>query len=423
MVFAKSVKESGKGCQGRRDDGVVCLGVDRTVNELALRVYDVIAQPSALGDVLDEMVHALDAGGVSVTAVDARTETLHAAWGSDRIRDLYQGEDGRRLWQAEQPLLHTLVQKPGEYRFRSDESLADEHRRSTREAVELSEVQALLRESFGTQHREWSHLGACQDHHNTIQVHFGDLGGPSRARSLRLGAQLLPHLSKALIIGRPFANLEARYATVLDVLDRLQLGVIITGFDRRVWLSNEAARRLLERGDALLIDDSGRLGANAPEGTEVLDHAYSTMRTASGRSDALSMRVCFERAGISGRKSSERDRRCPIYVGDCSLVRHNDFGIGELGQGVLLVLSDPDAAPAMELATLEQLYGLTRSERSVCELLVRGFSNSEIADMRNVSSDTVASQVKALFAKTRCKKRGELIHLAHSVHIPIRNSP
>jgi DNA-binding CsgD family transcriptional regulator len=118
-------------------------------------------------------------------------------------------------------------------------------------------------------------------------------------------------------------------------------------------------------------------------------------------------------------KTGENSAARNAYAGDCSIIRHRAFGAGMASTGVMFILSDPETVGQVRLGHMEQLYGLTRSERAVAELLARGYSNTEIADVRNVSPDTVASQIKAVFAKTRCNRRGELIHLIHSISIPV----
>ena len=59
------------------------------------------------------------------------------------------------------------------------------------------------------------------------------------------------------------------------------------------------------------------------------------------------------------------------------------------------------------------------AEAAVCELVVKSYTNNEIPDSRNVSPDSVITQVKSLAYKTNSPRRGKLILLAHSVNIPV----
>jgi DNA-binding CsgD family transcriptional regulator len=53
--------------------------------------------------------------------------------------------------------------------------------------------------------------------------------------------------------------------------------------------------------------------------------------------------------------------------------------------------------------------GLTPAEREVVEGVVRGESNGEIARRRGVSANTVANQLRSVYAKLRVGSRRELV--------------
>ncbi len=55
----------------------------------------------------------------------------------------------------------------------------------------------------------------------------------------------------------------------------------------------------------------------------------------------------------------------------------------------------------------------------VCRLLVEGCETQTIADMRNVTAETVRTQVKSILAKTRTSKRSDVVRLALTVNLPV----
>ncbi len=83
------------------------------------------------------------------------------------------------------------------------------------------------------------------------------------------------------------------------------------------------------------------------------------------------------------------------------------------------------ATPAIAIVTLEpvnrdhtlepqlaaDLYGLTRSEIEVANLLCKGRSLAQIARRRNVSGHTIRSVVKSLMAKTETHRQAQLVAL------------
>jgi DNA-binding CsgD family transcriptional regulator len=69
-----------------------------------------------------------------------------------------------------------------------------------------------------------------------------------------------------------------------------------------------------------------------------------------------------------------------------------------------------EAARPPELAPLiADAYALTRRERLVTELVARGLSTNEIAGRLHIAAYTVQDHLKAIFDKTGCGSRGDLV--------------
>ena len=68
---------------------------------------------------------------------------------------------------------------------------------------------------------------------------------------------------------------------------------------------------------------------------------------------------------------------------------------------------------------MKQIFGLSRAEDNVCQLLVEGYTTEEIAEVRSVSPITVKNQVKAVLAKTNNRSRSALIRQALSINLPV----
>ena len=52
---------------------------------------------------------------------------------------------------------------------------------------------------------------------------------------------------------------------------------------------------------------------------------------------------------------------------------------------------------------------LTKSELDVMELIIKGLTGSEVAQVRSVSKETVRTQIKSILHKTQCKNQNQLI--------------
>jgi len=71
------------------------------------------------------------------------------------------------------------------------------------------------------------------------------------------------------------------------------------------------------------------------------------------------------------------------------------------------------------LEMIDRVYAAAAKEHPISDPLQ--FFADLLGDIGTglVSPETIISQLKSLFLKTNVHKRGELIHLAHSVNIPV----
>jgi DNA-binding CsgD family transcriptional regulator len=60
---------------------------------------------------------------------------------------------------------------------------------------------------------------------------------------------------------------------------------------------------------------------------------------------------------------------------------------------------------------MTSLFGFTRAECRLAELLTSGYSLKDAAEQRGVTYETVRSQVKSIFSKTGAQRQSELMGL------------
>lgn len=86
------------------------------------------------------------------------------------------------------------------------------------------------------------------------------------------------------------------------------------------------------------------------------------------------------------------------------------FSEGELASWAAICVHASTAATRLRysLGDDEAQPRLTARERSVAELVARGLTNQEIADVLHISSNTVKTIAKAIFAKYGVSRRAEL---------------
>lgn len=205
--------------------------------------------------------------------------------------------------------------------------------------------------------------------------------------------RLLPHLQRALLIRARLVQMEARSAASESALDALNYGVLLLTFEANVIYANRIALRILEENDGISLDRKGILAASKPSDTSVLQTIIAS---------------CRKRGGGGAMALSRPSALRPLEIIAAPL---SGMMVGSLlsKSSVLLFLRDPEARPRPIPEVLSSLYRLTAAEgRLAADLL--GFQTlEEIAERRQLSRETLRTQLKELFRKTGTSRQAELI--------------
>ncbi|WP_231553065.1 helix-turn-helix transcriptional regulator [Aeromonas diversa] len=90
-------------------------------------------------------------------------------------------------------------------------------------------------------------------------------------------------------------------------------------------------------------------------------------------------------------------------------------GLRNAERYIELVIRDPDHSFSADITAMGNLYPLTSGERELLLLLSKGYSSSDIAELRGVKVETVRSTLKSVFKKTDCHSQSELLLLLQSI--------
>ena len=182
-------------------------------------------------------------------------------------------------------------------------------------------------------------------------------------------------------------------AAAHDVMDRLPIGIVLLDAEGKALSANAEARVVLEAGWGLVIAD-GRLCAVAAGEQPRLQEAIGEVLAASSGQRALALR----RAAGTG--------HLEVLV---SAIRREWRGLrGALAAAVVFV-SDPDRNTSIAPHVIRELYGLTRRESSVAELLVRGLTVNQIAERLGVTRETIRTHLKRVHSKTGTRRESDLV--------------
>ena len=218
---------------------------------------------------------------------------------------------------------------------------------------------------------------------------------------IRLMERLAPHIMRALQLKRQLDRMNMLANGLASGLDRLPQAVLLLGFDGRVLELNKAADELLAVPASPLSLKGGRLHA---------------VRAAE---DATLQRILQEVSSLTpqGRCTppevlSLRSHEGSVAFGLMAVPirRADQLGLSHT-QGVLVFVAGATLDGGIDPLLLTRQYGLSHAEASIAAALSAGESVNEIADRRQVSRQTVRTQVKIVLGKTGTSSQGKLIAL------------
>ena len=266
-----------------------------------------------------------------------------------------------------------------------------------------------LRKKFGIDHRVAVRLNTGPAWLDCLTFHYA-AERPFQTDQERARINILhPHFARVMEITRPFSLLRARFRAVLSVLDRFHIGTALLSEYGDVVISNYEARRIFSEGDGIKLTRDKKLSCHHSEDSDRLKLMIS--------------HVC----GTSGAKANETGGLLSVarreggdpYLVDVAPLKGTDELLESGFRGGLVLVTDPQNHQAISSDGLKMLYNLSDAEQAISALVIEGLKNNEIADSRNVSMDTIKSQLKSLYAKTGTSDRLQLLRLAQNINIPV----
>lgn len=217
---------------------------------------------------------------------------------------------------------------------------------------------------------------------------------------LAMFAALIPHIARAQRTRREFQRLAADRDSLAAALDRVPRGIILTGPDGTIRHANRAAERMLGDGSAVTAR-RGRLIARRPADTARIEALVSAASaTAVGRAGVASDAVALPMDGSAHPAALVAEPLAPQHA----------EGLGGVGAGALLFLSDPAASRRASASRLATVYGLTRAEAALAAEVAGGAGLGAAATALNISANTAKTQLKAVFGKVGVVRQAELVH-------------
>jgi DNA-binding CsgD family transcriptional regulator/PAS domain-containing protein len=232
------------------------------------------------------------------------------------------------------------------------------------------------------------------------------IAGTKRSRAfdtderVSLFTELIPHLQQALITQRHTTALRERPGNFREVVDRLNHGVVIVTKNMQIVDTNAAASRIIAERDGLQVSNS-ELVAALPADDRALRGLIHQALVADG----------VRRGGVM---TCQRISGKRAYVLHLLPIEPATADLNARPLAMVLIVDPTHQPPSIE-QILRQLYGLTKAEASVAHLVLYGDGVQAISDRLSLSSATVRTHLRAIFAKTGTHRQAELVRLLSTI--------
>jgi DNA-binding NarL/FixJ family response regulator len=217
-------------------------------------------------------------------------------------------------------------------------------------------------------------------------------------------AALVPHLQRAVAIGRLFEQHKATEQALTTTLDHVEAAVFLVGAGGAIAFRNDPAQKLLE--EAVLVRE--RQGALQFVASDMDRALGDLLRLAANGDSSLGVR------GVEVPLSTSKETRWLAHV--LPLTSGRRQGAGQVNRAVAALFirkMAPNAPPPLE--AIARQYNLLPSEVRVLDAVAKIQGVKELADFLGVSQATVKTHLHNLFRKTGTRRQSELVKLVAGI--------
>jgi DNA-binding CsgD family transcriptional regulator/PAS domain-containing protein len=221
---------------------------------------------------------------------------------------------------------------------------------------------------------------------------------------------VVPHVRRAVVIGKVIDLKTAEATTFADTLDGLSTGMFLVDANGRIVHANAAARCMLAAGEALHAGNA-KLVAEDPRGDQLLRDvlAAAALGDAAVGTDGIAIPL----------SARDGDRYVAHVLPLTSGARQRTGTAYKAAAAVFIRKAMFEAPSTPEL--IAETYKLTPMELRVLLALIKTGGISEIAETLGIAETTVKSHLGQVYAKTGAKGHADLVKLMAGYTNPLMN--
>jgi DNA-binding CsgD family transcriptional regulator len=369
----------------RKEGNIMTISISSLVED----IYDAALDSSRWTAALEKTAEFIDAFAVSIVTQDRVEEPVRYEhhFGVDFLyQQIYEAKYSR----SDPRNVLSFFSKPGEV-FSTFSILPPRDMRETQFYQEYIQPQGITDNlRCVIQRSPVTYFGAFRRGHN----------GHAAERAFRRIRLLVPHLKRAVQIGKTVSHGRAQAAALTDVLDEICAGIFLLDAQRRIVHANKSGHALLARR-VLLCTTGGRLSATGPETQRALDASIPV----AGKADPLT-----ENHGATVPLHTSDGER---YVGHLlpltSGERRSTGAACEAVAALFVHRAEPKVSIPCELVAAR--YNLTPMEATVLFAIVDVGGVPEVARALGIAPTTVKTHLLRVFAKTNTRRQADLVKL------------
>lgn len=237
-----------------------------------------------------------------------------------------------------------------------------------------------------------------------FNIQWGEKDGPLDEGARYRAALVMPHLQRAVAIGRLFDQHRTVEAVLTETLNHVEAGVFLVNPKGNLVFVNAEGEAMLDEG-SILLRRKDTLSAVIPE----VDRTLRDIFLAAEAGD-LSVGV----NGVAVPLSTSLTDRWIAHVLPLTSGARRSTGLSFDGTAAVFVRKALLANPA-PLQGLAKLYGLTASEIRVLDAVSRISGVKAIAAMLGISQATVKTHLNNIFRKTETNRQSGLVRLVAGI--------
>ena len=219
---------------------------------------------------------------------------------------------------------------------------------------------------------------------------------------------IVPHIRRAVLVGRLIDLKSAEAATFADTLDGLSAGICLIDASGRIVHANAACHAILDAGDLFFVT-GGRLVARDAE----VDQTLQTMFAAAGDGDAAigTQGIALPLTGQDGARYIAHV--LPLTSGARRLTGFAYTAVAAvfIRKAALEISSPPEV--------IARTYKLTPTELRVLLAIVEVGGVPEVATALGVAETTIKTHLGRLFVKTGAARQADLVKIVAGYASPL----